>query len=353
MSTYSISGLTSPARRRESCPWYSVTAATTASPARTSRGSSDLRSRPSVRSCTSWLRAACSSAPRDTGTDPWLLNHYAYANNNPVRYVDPSGEISILGTLKAVAIVANVVTIAIPTYQLGSSVRELLDQADFVQTLRSGLNAGWLPFGDFLEMHQRARILGTHMAARVTQSIFDFARAVLDTTSYGQITSWVQLGGSAANMAWSVVNDSNGDVTGTIEIGDATAYWKRAWHVANSTIHGARAGHHLIPKAALRNIEVSWGLFRRKSLKNWGGNLVNMNADAHERLHALMRQYGPPKIAPEGDMNKIIKGAGGADQYLDYLADFYRSISDQPEFKDIYIYFQAAREHIGASNIVT
>lgn len=54
--------------------------------------------------------------------DPITLHKYLYANADPVRYTDPTGNFSIVGAMKSVSTLATLVTVADNSYSLGSAL---------------------------------------------------------------------------------------------------------------------------------------------------------------------------------------------------------------------------------------
>ena len=297
-----------------------------------------------------------------TGSDPLkgdsilTLNPYAYAYGDPVNGSDPSGEITLTSILTTAGIVSTTIGIAMPAYQVGAQTKSLLDIADFVISIRKGLHVGWLDYTEFTGMHYTAQMMALHAAANLVGSLFELGLAIVESTSWGQAIGWVQVAGGAADMAWGIAHEDNGDVSGYIEEGEAS-FIKKAFavHISAATREAGELidGHHLIPKAALSNTKVlkeTLSGARRWTLpKNVGHNILGLSRGSHQKLHALMRDAG---LGPTGDMAAVFKRFKGRDGYVKALRSFYQKIDKMDEYTGILDMYDDAFKVLGDSIIM-
>jgi uncharacterized protein RhaS with RHS repeats len=89
----------------------------------------------------------------DAPLDPSNANRYAYAANNPVNYVDPTGRISASGVLSAVGLTASVIGLAATglgaPLAAGAALSAIGTAADVGSNLAAGNTRGAVVAGVF------------------------------------------------------------------------------------------------------------------------------------------------------------------------------------------------------------
>jgi RHS repeat-associated protein len=247
------------------------------------------------------------------GTDPSVLNQYVYANDDPVNFVDPTGRFSLAGMVGAIGAVASLYSIGASTYAIAHTVSELLDIRDLVILLREMTNAGYLDVEDFYEMQKEAYYTAAYLIGSAMSQSVDLAVEVASSFSYGQVFSFLAVGGGDVGYGVEQRLENSGEVVMEEEAGQAS--WLSV------------VRHHTLFRAALKP-GVRQPLYRLRKWQHVGSKgLHTVLQNASNRVSGIPIKDLVPHNMPGGGkwtMKMAIRNAGGGAQWLQRMREAYR-----------------------------